>query len=116
LGDQYHMASVLLIIDDPTKYRVSGWALEQDGYEVAFAVPTSAIHAVAESQPDVIVFNTALRVEVQEAFVQAIKSMAPSVRVLDLVDALGQPIRTSDSVLKEPCTPEDLSEKVMSLL
>ena len=110
------MAKILLVTDDPMGYRVSAWSLQEDGHEVSFATPDSALGAVEENRPDVIVFNTVLPVEVQDECVQLMKSMDPSARVIDLVDPGGQAMHSSDSVLREPCTPEELSEKVVSLL
>ena len=110
------MSRVLLVTDDPVKERVSAWAIEQDGHEVSLATPDAALNTVGQIQPDVIVFNTVLPVEVQDEYVRVMKSMAPSAHVIDLIDPHGEPISSSDLILKEPYTPEELAEKVASLL
>jgi len=112
------MAKIAIVADDPALYRVSAWALIEDGHEVELIATEAAREVVQRLHPDVLVVNTGLPKEAKESFVEELKRLAFGSRVVDLVapSRADSKIPSSQATVLKPVIPEDLAQTVKSIL
>jgi CheY-like chemotaxis protein len=79
------MSKILLIEDSPCVSRIIEWILCDGGHDVSAvnsAVATTERAAVY--QPDVVVFNTGMPETRKRPYIDAIRQVAPSAKMIDL--------------------------------
>ena len=78
------MATVLIIERDNKAMRLLAWGMREAGHHVVTSVGADELVAGDRLQPDVIVFNTGMAVDVKRLWVSSLRYIVPQVDVIDL--------------------------------
>ena len=78
------MATVLIIERDDKAARFMAWRLRQAGHKVVTSVGADELVTGERVQPDVIVFNTGMPMDVKRLWVSSLRYIVPEVDVIDL--------------------------------
>jgi len=78
------MATVFIIERDNKASRFMAWRLRQAGHAVVSSFGGDELVTGERVQPDVIVFNTSMPMEVKRLWVSSLRYIVPDVDVIDL--------------------------------
>ena len=78
------MATVLIIERDNRAMRLLAWGLREAGHNVVTSVGADELVIGDRLEPDVIVFNTGMPMDVKRLWVSSLRYIVPDVDVIDL--------------------------------
>ena len=78
------MATILIIERDNEAMRLLAWGMRELGHTVAVSAGADELVTGDRVQPDVIVFNTVMAMDVKRLWVRSLRYIAPNVDVIDL--------------------------------
>ena len=78
------MATILIIERDNREMRLLAWGMREVGHTVVVSAGPDELVLGDRVQPDVIVFNTGMAMDIKQLWVRSLRYMAPNVDVIDL--------------------------------
>ena len=78
------MANVLIIERDNQAMRLLAWGMQDAGHTVVVSAGPDELVLGDRVQPDVIVFNTGMAMDIKRLWVRSLRYMVPNVDVIDL--------------------------------
>lgn len=120
VGGRSSLASVLMVEAEAALMQRMAWILLEAGYETAkISYASEAIARLESYTPDIIIFNNDLPDQHKRDCVHQLKTILPSVRILDLHSA-AHPVQVkhdtgADEYLHLPFDADSLLEKVAAL-
>jgi DNA-binding response OmpR family regulator len=114
------MEQVLIIEQDAPLMRVMSAVLARSGIDHVLARDLDeAARIVRDHTPEVIIFNTELPAPLEDMAIEALRALAPGVRVLDLhahPPRIGEETPLADAFLHKPFRADEFVDAVRSLL